>query len=445
MPGSILTKYRPYHYRIMLVMNQFITCKSKEKFACTIKYLLIPSLIIFSLLFSFCTDVYAEDITVGMSAAFKGSTGGLGSELYRGSMSYINYINDKGGINGRKIVIIPYDDGYNPAPAIENTIKLIEKDNVFLLFDYLGTPTVTRVLPLLKSYSHKNIYLFFPFTGAQPQRQFPYDAYVFNLRASYHQETEGLVNNFVRIGRKRIAVFYQADAYGRSGWSGVKSTLNKYGLKIIGEATYRRGAKYAESMKQQVQVLKESKADAVISIGAYAACAAFIRDARDAGWNVPIANVSFVGSEFLINLLLQTGRANGKDYTKNLLNSQVVPSYEDMSLDAVRQYRELMDKYNPLPPPHLIDKDYKPLKYSFVGFEGFLNAKLLVEILSRMGNDLDQRKIKKYVEGIKDLNIGIDAKVSFGPNRHQGLNKVYYTIWEQGRFIPIENWSRWHK
>ena len=429
----------------MSLMNQSIICKLQARFHCLMKYLLIPFFIGLFLLCSSFTAPYAEDIEVGMSAAFKGPTGGLGSELYRGSMAYMDYVNGKGGIYGRKIVIIPYDDGYNPGPAIENTIRLIEKDNVFLLFDYLGTPTVTRILPLLKSYSHKNIYLFFPFTGAQPQRQFPYDAYVFNLRASYHQETEGLVNNFVRIGRKKIAVFYQADAYGRSGWSGVKSTLNKYGLKIVGEATYRRGTKYAESMKQQVEILKATKADAVISIGAYAACAAFIRDARDAGWNVPIANVSFVGSEFLIDLLLKTCGEKKKDYVRNLINSQVVPSYEDMSLEAVRQYRELIDRYNPVPPPRLMDKDYRPLRYSFVSFEGFLNAKLLVEILKRMGNDLDQKKIKQYVEGIKDLDIGIDTKVSFGPHRHQGIDRVYYTTYDHGRFVPIKNWSRWRK
>jgi branched-chain amino acid transport system substrate-binding protein len=397
------------------------------------------------LVFILGSHLYAGDIVIGMSAAFKGPTGGLGSELYRGSMAYINYINEKGGINGRKIVIIPYDDGYNPAPAIENTIKLVEKDNVFLLFDYLGTPTVTRVLPLLKSYSDRNIYLFFPFTGAQPQRQFPYDSFVFNLRASYYQETEGLVNNLVNIGIKKIAVFYQADAYGRSGWTGVKSTLAKYGLRIVGESTYRRGTKYPESLKRQVEILRKSNADAVISIGAYAACAAFIRDARDAGWNVPIANVSFVGSEFLIDLLLKTGKEKGKNYTVNLINSQVVPSYEDISLGAVRQYRELIDAYTPPSTPELHDKDYKPLRYSFVSFEGFLNAKLLVEILKRMGSSFEKQNIKKIVEGVKDLDIGIDARVSFGPDRHQGLNKVYYTTYEKERFVPIKDWSRWRK
>ena len=349
-------------------------------------FLSIP-LIIVLLLLSCSEESRADDIKIGMSAAFTGATGGLGTELYRGSMAYIEHVNNTGGVYGRKIYIKAYDDGYNPTPAIENTIKLIEQDKVFLLFDYVGTPTVTRVLPLLKRYNKKNIFLFFPFTGAQPQRQAPYDAFAFNLRASYHQETEGLVNNFVNIHRKRIAVFYQADAYGRSGWNGVKITLEKYGLSIVGEATYKRGTKYSQSLKEQVEILKKSNPDAVISIGAYAACAAFIRDARDSGWDVPIANVSFTGSEFMINLLLKTGKQKNRDYTGNLIISQVVPSYEDISFPSVRQYRKLIDKYDPVPPEELTEEGYKPLKYSFVSFEGFLNAKLLVEILKRMGKD----------------------------------------------------------
>jgi ABC-type branched-subunit amino acid transport system substrate-binding protein len=416
--------------------------KSKAFFKKSACFLLLCTV----LLISSPESINAENhILIGMSAAFKGATGGLGSELYRGSMAYIDHINNHGGINGRKIVIRAYDDGYNPVPAIENTIRLIEKDDVFLLFDYVGTPTVTRVLPVLKNYSHKKMYLFFPFTGAQPQRQAPYDAFAFNLRASYHQETEGLVNNFVKIGRKRIAVFYQADAYGRSGWYGVKTTLAGYDLKIVGEATYRRGTKYSESMKQQVEILKKSNPDAIVSIGAYAACAAFIRDARDEGLNVPIANVSFVGSEFLVDLLLATGKKKSKDYTFNLINSQVVPSYEDLSLSAVREYREMMDRYQPKIPENLLEEGYVPLKYSFVSLEGFLNAKLLVEMLKRMGKTLEKTKIKKVVEEIKNLDIGIDTLVNFGPNRHQGIDKVYFVTYQNNRFIPITNWNRWQK
>ncbi|MCE2448650.1 MAG: ABC transporter substrate-binding protein [Candidatus Latescibacteria bacterium] len=160
-------------------------------------------------------------------------------------------------------------------------MKLMLDDQVFLLFGYVGTPTVTRVLPILKKFQDQNILLFFPFTGAQPQREPPYGTFAFNLRASYRQETAGLVDNFVRINRRRIAVFYQADAYGRSGWAGVRSALKKHGEQIVGEATYRRGERFTGTMRKQVEILKEAKPEAVICIGAYAACAAFARDAVD--------------------------------------------------------------------------------------------------------------------------------------------------------------------
>src|SRR3984957_12591733 len=165
----------------------------------------------------------AQDIVVGMSAPFTGASKALGIELYRGSMAYFAQVNSQGGVHGRQIVIKAYDDGYNPIPAIDNTVRLIDHDNVFLLFNYVGTPTTTRCLPLLKRRSEKSMLLFCPFTGAQPQRQHPYSDFVFNLRASYYQETGGLVDHFVEIGRKRVAVLYQIDAYGRNGWEGVRA------------------------------------------------------------------------------------------------------------------------------------------------------------------------------------------------------------------------------
>src|SRR5262245_51398274 len=166
--------------------------------------------------------VSEREILIGRSAAFKGPSRALGNELYRGSMAYLTEVNRTGGVHGRAIAIKAYDDGYQPGPAVTNTLRLMLEDHVFLLFDYVGTPTVTRVLPLLKKYERLHFLLFFPFSGAQPQREPPYERYVFNLRASYRQETAGLVENFVAVGRTRVAIFYQADAYGRSGWVGVR-------------------------------------------------------------------------------------------------------------------------------------------------------------------------------------------------------------------------------
>ena len=398
---------------------------------------------------------YAEEddkILVGMSAAFSGPSRDLGYELYYGMSAYLDFVNREGGVDGREIELIAYDDGYNPLPAINNTLKLVDEDKVFLLVSYVGTPTVTRVLPVLKIYENKGIFLFFPFTGAEPQRRLPYKDYVFNLRPSYRQETEGLVRNFVNIARPRIAVFYQADAYGRSGWDGVRRALDKYGLDMVAEATYRRGDEFGSSYREQVEILKGANPDAVISIGAYEASAGFIRDARDSGWDVPIANVSFVGSESMLELLIQAGERNSKDYTRDLINSEVVPNYMDDSLPAVGEYRSLMADYVPEMPSTVksVKEDGSvsgntEAKYGFVSFEGFLNAKLLVEVLKRLEGGIKKSGIKRAVESITDYDIGIGETVSFSDESNQGLNRVYFNTVRVGRYVPIKNWSIFKK
>src|SRR5947209_855897 len=120
------------------------------------------------LLLALPAPVPADDLVIGMSAAFKGPSRGLGIEMYRGAMAWFHEVNRTGGVHGRKVVLRAYDDGYNPAPAVANTRRLVHTDRAFLLFGYVGTPTVTRVLPLLKRFEDDSIYLFCPFTGAEP-------------------------------------------------------------------------------------------------------------------------------------------------------------------------------------------------------------------------------------------------------------------------------------
>ena len=380
------------------------------------------------------------EIVLGMSAAFSGPSRGLGIELYRGAQAYFEHINRAGGVRGRKVVLKTYDDGYQPDPSVQNTMALMLEDEVFALFGYVGTPTVTRVLPMLKKFQDKTVYMFFPFTGAQPQREPPYGEFAFNLRASYGQETGGLVDNFVSIGRRRIGVFYQADAYGRSGWAGVRHALSKYGEKIVGEATYRRGQQFTGSMRPQAEILKESQPEAVICIGAYAACAAFLRDAVDLGLEVPIANLSFVGSENLLGLISE-GREDSQRYARLLVNSQVVPSYEDTSIPAVREYRDLMERYSPQAPPELVTESYTPFAHSFVSLEGFLDAKLMAEILDRLGDNPERTDLEDAVFSVKDYDLGIGERVSFSESRRQGLQQVYYTIVENDRFVTLDSWE----
>lgn len=380
-----------------------------------------------------------DEILLGTSAAFSGPSRGLGIELYRGAQAYFTHINQQGGVRGRQIRLKLYDDGYQPVPSVQNTMKLLLEDQVFALFGYVGTPTVTRVLPILKKFQQENIFLFFPFTGAQPQREPPYGEFAFNLRASYREETQGLVENFLRIGRKRIAVFYQADAYGRSGWAGVRKALSTHGEQIVGEATYQRGSRFSSSMRPQVEILQRTNPDAVICIGAYGACAAFLRDAVDHGLQVPIANLSFVGSENLLQLITD-GLDESSRYTRHLVNSQVVPSYEDETIPVVKEYGELMRRYNPEVPEAFQQRDYQPFDKSFVSLEGFVNAKLLVEIIDRLGDSPTRGKLEDAVFSVREFDLGIGESISFSPERRQGMQRRYYTVVEENRFIPLNDW-----
>jgi hypothetical protein len=104
-----------------------------------------------------------------------------------------------------------------------------------------------------------------------------------------------------------------------------------------------------------------------------------------------------------------------------------------------------MDRHRPMPPESLREPGYRPLRYSFVGFEGYLDAVLLVEALRKMGPDLDRVRFKAAVEALDRVDLGINAPVSFGPKKHQGLDRVYYTVVDEGRFVPLTDWERWRQ
>ncbi|HSE04607.1 MAG TPA: ABC transporter substrate-binding protein [Methylomirabilota bacterium] len=383
----------------------------------------------------------APEIRIGMSAAFRGAAAGLGSELYRGAQAYYSEINARGGIHGRPITVVALDDGYNPDPCIRNTIQLLDREKVFLLSNYVGTPTLTRALPVIKQYADQHVVLVGNFTGAQPQREVPYVEQVFNIRASYRQEMAALVERFWQAGARRFGVYYQIDAYGRSGTDGVARALAARNAKIVAEATYVRGAKFEEDMTTAVQALREGGSEVVLCTGAYQGCGAFVRSARDASWTAPISNVSFVGSDAMLALLVKHGREKGRDYTRALVNSQVVPSYDDASLPGVVDYRTLMDKHSPQVPAALRDAAYAQQKYSFISLEGYVNARVIVEALRRAGANAGRPALRQALESLRGLDLGIGAPLTFTPERHQGLDSVSFTRVEGDRWVPIADWS----
>jgi hypothetical protein len=179
---------------------------------------------------------------------------------------------------------------------------------------------------------------------------------------------------------------------------------------------------------------------------------------RDRDVDCPVATLSFVGGGAMLKLLSAAEQESNKDYTSRLVSSEVVPSYDDDSVPAAREYREAMDRYRDaimLPDsllyPHgkTAEQEYAPLPHGFVSLEGYLNAKLFTVILQRMGADPRRADLAGTALAMGSFDLGTGEPLSFGGDtaRRQASDKVYYTVVRDGRFVPFGDggWEAWAK
>ena len=362
------------------------------------------------------TGITSDEILIGSSLALGGHAGYLGTQMLQGAMSYIRHINETGGIHSRKIKVTFLDDRYNPAQCLYNTQKLILEKKVFALFCYVGTPTTVRIIPLV---NEARIPLVGMFTGANRLRH-PVNRYLINIRASYYQETQAAVDFIVKRKKfDKVAVFYQYDEYGFDGLRGTEIALKKYGMIPVAKGSYVRGTLDVEAGLEKII---QSDAQAVVMIGTYDSCAKFINLSMERNFSPLFHNVSFVGSKELARRLGSNG--------EGVIVTQVVPppNFNHMAkpLPGVKDYITVLKKYYP---------DSKP---SFVGLEGYLNARILVEGLTRVGKDITREKFIRAIESIDHYDLGIKNSLSFGKNDYQGLDNVYYTMIKQGKLVLIK-------
>src|SRR6202043_299453 len=206
---------------------------------------------------------------IGMSNAETGRIALLGIEIRQGCEAYFTRVNKEGGIAGRRLILVDYDDRYEPVETVSNTERLIDRDKVFALLNFLGTPTCRAILPMV---NEANIVLVGPISGAAILRQ-PMQRLIFNTRASYGEEAETLVAHLVSdLGCKRIALFRQDDSFGDAGRIAVNEALRRRGLMLVGEGDYVRNSVRAPDA---VYRIAKSKPDAVILFGTYKPCADF--------------------------------------------------------------------------------------------------------------------------------------------------------------------------
>ncbi len=359
-----------------------------EKFLIFISFTLLPMI----------SMAAGNDIVLGQSAAQSGPAAELGREMRLGAEIYFNAVNASGGIKGRKIVLRSLDDGYDPPRAKKNTEELVAQDDVLALFGYVGTPTAAVSLPIATA---AKIPFFGAFTGAELLRN-PPNRYVFNVRASYFDETEAIVRHLETVGFKKVAVFYQNDAYGEAGLKGVENALAKRGSKIYVKSTVERNS---VDVAKAVEAISGAKPDAVVLVSAYKSCAAFIKAMKAANSRAMMFNVSFVGTRALAKELDTDSRG--------VAISQVMPSPWSGKYPISIEYRAAMQAAG--------QKDL-----SYTSLEGYVAAKIITEAL-RKGGDKSREQLIVALESVNNFNIG-GMIVSFSDGRHDASHYVNLTI-----------------
>ena len=355
----------------------------------------------------------SDDVIVfGQSAAFSGPAGALGTNMRLGIKAAFEEANQRGGVHGRRLELVSLDDAYEPEAAIANTRRLIEEEQVFALIGAVGTPTSRSATPVAAEHAVPYVA---PFTGAAFLRD-PTWENVINLRASYDQETEEMVERLtVDLGIERIAVMYQDDSFGRAGYVGARRALERRGMEPVSIGLYTRNT---TAVKSGLLDLQQGDPEAVIIVGAYTPVASVISWARQIGMDAVFITLSFVGSNALAEEL--------GDNAPGVFATQVMPFPSDDTVPVVAAYLDALLEHDP---------DTEP---GFVSVEGYVAGRLAIASLEECGRDLDRTCFLESFErlGAADLE---GFELNFGPNDNQGSDAVFLTVIDENRqYRPIE-------
>lgn len=375
------------------------------------------SLFLLCLMFTglFAARVHAEpgitdnQILLGQSAAFTGPTAQLGIQYSLGAKVYLDKINSQGGVYGRRVEIRALDDQYDPELALKNTTQLIEKDRVFGLFGYVGSPTSKAVIPLV---TKAKIPFFAPMSGNGSLRT-PFNRLIFNIRASHRDEIEFLLTQLMTMGLKNLAVFYQDDAYGRTGLAGIEEKLREKGGKLLIATPVPRNS---TDVSEAAAAIMPLRPDAVLLVSTYSSSAALIKVLRAKSYRGQFYSMSFIGSQALLNTLGTEGAG--------VVISQIVPFPWQVSRPIVGEYQKAFAQ-----------NGIQSLDFS--SLEGFIAAKVLVEGLRRAGRNPTREKFIRALETIQHDNYDVGGfGIHFSATNHEGSKFIDMTaISRDGKFL----------
>lgn len=354
--------------------------------------------------------VTADTIRLGMICALSGPVSTIGKPLARGIEAYFKWINDQGGIHGRKIQFIVEDDQYNPANAVAAAKKLVEQDEVFAIVRPLGTATTAAILDYT---IEKGVPVVGVASGSSLWSK-PFKKTVFGIQPTYELEGRLMAKYAVEeLKAQRIAVFYQNDAFGKEGADSFVAALKARGIEPVAMVPYEVTE---QNFSAHALKLQQANPDLVFVYAIQVPAASLLKEAQKLGFR-PKWLMTYVLADPIL-LALAGEAAEGAYAGAWLVDPENAPE--------AAKYREVLTKYFP---------DEKPGGYSI---SSYAVAEIVVEALKRAGPDLTREKFIAALESLKNFTTGLTPPFSYSETEHQGIKQIAIVQVQKGKWVPVK-------
>lgn len=352
--------------------------------------------------------VSKSEIKLGGVFALSGPARLIMEPYEQGIRIVFNKVNADGGIHGRKINWILDDDGYQPARTLAGVKKLVERDNVFLLFGNLGTPTTKAAMPYVDQAK-------VPYFVAVASPE-PISRYTFGLMANYDQVMYQVAKYMIQKGGvKKLGYLYQNDDLGTVGRIGVERALKELNMPLAADVGYERGT---NDYSTQVLKLRDAGVDGVVSMGIGPATANGVKQALGIGYK-PLWGTFSVGGAAVMQQLL------GPQVEGMVFGSEIDTQFADSA--SAREVKALLAK------------DYPNVPVDWGTMIGYAHGKLIVEALKAAGPNPTREGVIAAVEG-KTIDLGVMAPVSYAPNKRTAANAIAVFQWKGGKAQRMTDW-----
>ena len=355
------------------------------------------------------------EIVLGCSNSFSGPLAFTGEQATKfGVDLYFKVVNDAGGIHGRKIRTVYYDDGYKPQEAVANTRKLVEQDRIFAVIAPQGTPPVVATMPYLEE---SKVPLLFPFQGSPVTRG---RRYVFSGMTLYDRQSRMMID-YLAGARKytTFGVLYQDDEYGKSFLTAFEKDLGRHNLKIAAAEPVKRGV---TDVSAQIAKLQAARPQVTFLVLTPPAGAQALKERQKIGWSetVMVSSGPLTDERYL---------ALAGDAAEGVEGLSLWPDPVSSDLPGVKAYRAAMQKYFP---------KNEPNRYSL---SGYVAAMLFSEGARRAGKNLTRESLITALEGLKAWDSGILPPLTIGPD-HETQRQGFWVKVEKGHFKQLTDWLK---